>query len=401
MLRLTTDQPDFWDYLLPEEARRMHPELRVPEEVEAPGLADQPGFSLRLPTGWELRETQPLDSYVGELVGDGVKLRFDYGRFSPSLDPASDPEHIYVLRYEAIGGYEAKLVIPLDASGGLTGVHFRAIDGLRLTLWGEDLTPDQQRTALAILRTIRSSNEAAGRSPEESGASKPTPRLIIRRGSMSAAHERIRYEAVAGPIRAELLDTERLEPTGLGLWDVQLQKGDEGRRVYALPGVPLERGFLVRSAEKGVYSDIWYFDPETAYPVCQPGARNFFFVAKGASPQPTPVPTPDTSGISTVLSSEGLLGAGWPLVNMANLQIEFRGVEYTYADRSYSGGYVPIEELETLAIAYPFEIGRLPYPALEELATGGMVVDHVRISGLRAADQRSHRHRPVSVGPPW
>ena len=120
---------------------------------------------------------------------------------------------------------------------------------------------------------------------------------------MSAAHERIRYEAVAGPIRAELLDTERLEPTGLGLWDVQLQKGDEGRRVYALPGVPLERGFLVRSAEKGVYSDIWYFDPETAYPVCQPGARNFFFVAKGASPQPTPVPTPDTSGISTVLSS--------------------------------------------------------------------------------------------------
>ena len=347
--------------------------------VEAPGLADQPGFSLRLPTGWELRETQPLDSYVGELVGDGVKLRFDYGRFSPSLDPASDPEHIYVLRYEAIGGYEAKLVIPLDASGGLTGVHFRAIDGLRLTLWGEDLTPDQQRTALAILRTIRSSNEAAGRSPEESGASKPTPRLIIRRGSMSAAHERIRYEAVAGPIRAELLDTERLEPTGLGLWDVQLQKGDEGRRVYALPGVPLERGFLVRSAEKGVYSDIWYFDPETAYPVCQPGARNFFFVAKGASPQPTPVPTPDTSGISTVLSSEGLLGAGWPLVNMANLQIEFRGVEYTYADRSYSGGYVPIEELETLAIAYPVEIGRLPYPALEELATGGMVVDHVRI----------------------
>ena len=29
MLRLTTEQRDFWDYLLPEEARRMHPELRV------------------------------------------------------------------------------------------------------------------------------------------------------------------------------------------------------------------------------------------------------------------------------------------------------------------------------------------------------------------------------------
>ncbi len=33
MLRLTTDQPDFWEYLLPEEARRMHPELRVVDEV--------------------------------------------------------------------------------------------------------------------------------------------------------------------------------------------------------------------------------------------------------------------------------------------------------------------------------------------------------------------------------
>ena len=33
MLRLTTDQPDFWDYLLPEEARRMHPELRVVDAV--------------------------------------------------------------------------------------------------------------------------------------------------------------------------------------------------------------------------------------------------------------------------------------------------------------------------------------------------------------------------------
>jgi transposase, IS5 family len=33
MLRLTTDQPDFWDYLLPEEARRMHPELLVVDEI--------------------------------------------------------------------------------------------------------------------------------------------------------------------------------------------------------------------------------------------------------------------------------------------------------------------------------------------------------------------------------
>ena len=59
--------------------------------VEARGLADQPGFFLRLPDGWELCETKPLDSYVGELVGDDVTLRFDYGRFSPILNPAGNP----------------------------------------------------------------------------------------------------------------------------------------------------------------------------------------------------------------------------------------------------------------------------------------------------------------------
>ena len=351
--------------------------------VEAPEMRDQPGFSLRLPNGWELRETQPLDSYVGELVGDGVKLRFDYGRFSPSLDPASDPEHIYVLRYEDIGGLEAKLVVPLDASGGLTGVHFRAVDGLRLTLWGEDLTPDQQRTALAIFRTIRSSNEAAGGSPEESGASKPTPRLIIRRGPMSVSHEGIDYEAAAGPIRAELLNVERLEPTELVLSNRELVKRSRGRRVYTLPGVPLEQGFLVRSAEKGMYKDIWYLDPETAYPVCQPGARNVNYVAKSALPRSAPVSTPDTPAVPTNLSPEGLLAAGWPLVNMKRLQIEFRGVEYVNVDRSYFGPHlVQIEEVETLAITYPVDVGRLPHPILQEIASGGTVVDHVRISHL-------------------
>ena len=51
------------------------------------------GFSLRLPPGWELNELQGIDSYVGEVVGGGVRLTFDYGGFSWTLDPADDPEH--------------------------------------------------------------------------------------------------------------------------------------------------------------------------------------------------------------------------------------------------------------------------------------------------------------------
>ena len=61
-------------------------------EVEALGYPSQPGFALKLPEGWELRELQGIDSYVGEIVGDGARLHFDYGSYSWSLNPADDPE---------------------------------------------------------------------------------------------------------------------------------------------------------------------------------------------------------------------------------------------------------------------------------------------------------------------
>ena len=65
--------------------------------VEAPGWAYVPGFSLRLPPGWELNELQGIYSYVGEVVGDNVRLEFDYGAHSWTLDPAEDPERVYAV----------------------------------------------------------------------------------------------------------------------------------------------------------------------------------------------------------------------------------------------------------------------------------------------------------------
>ena len=59
--------------------------------AEVPGWLSQAGFSLRLPPGWEINELQGIDSYLGELLGSGVRLTFDYGEFTSSLDPANDP----------------------------------------------------------------------------------------------------------------------------------------------------------------------------------------------------------------------------------------------------------------------------------------------------------------------
>ena len=131
---------------------RPWPSWRVVDAREWPSQA---GFSLRLPRGWELNELQGIDSYMGEVVGDGARLTFDYGGRSWSFDPADDPAHTYAVGYEAIEGVRATLFISLDAGAGYTGVHFDNAGGPNLHLVGEDLTPEQQRTALAVFRSIR------------------------------------------------------------------------------------------------------------------------------------------------------------------------------------------------------------------------------------------------------
>ena len=124
--------------------------------LEVPAWEGVPGFSLRLPPGWKLNELQGIDSYVGEVVGDGVRLVFDYGAYSPPLNYGNDPEAPYSVFYDTYGVVEAKLVTPTGESGGITGVYFKHLGGPKLTMWGEDLTPAQQQVAFAIFRSIRS-----------------------------------------------------------------------------------------------------------------------------------------------------------------------------------------------------------------------------------------------------
>ncbi len=91
----------------------------------------------------------------GEIVGDEVRLEFDFGGRRWSLSPTRDPPSDYGVGYEEIGGVGASLLVSMDAGAGYTGVFFNRDDGPNFHVVGEGLTPEQQRIAVAVFRSIR------------------------------------------------------------------------------------------------------------------------------------------------------------------------------------------------------------------------------------------------------
>jgi hypothetical protein len=101
-------------------------------------------FSLFAPLGWEFHQLQGVDSYVGEFVGDGITLRFDFGGYSSGyIEKAKKPT--YVIARESIGGFAAQIVSPRIPGHGVTGVYFRNVGhSTGLFIWGQDLTSERQ-----------------------------------------------------------------------------------------------------------------------------------------------------------------------------------------------------------------------------------------------------------------
>ena len=111
------------------------------------------GFSIKLPSEWELMESRGIDSLLGDVVGDGVRLMYNHGDFTRDLDPA-DLDDSHTLFHEVIGGLEARILVPTFGTKGTTGVFFESLGGARFSLSSEDLTPEQQRMTVAVFRGI-------------------------------------------------------------------------------------------------------------------------------------------------------------------------------------------------------------------------------------------------------
>lgn len=111
-------------------------------------------FSILAPSGWEFHQLQGIDSFVGEFVGDGITLTFDFGAYSDPLE--KEKKQVSGVVHKSIGGFPAKVVSPRTPGHGITGVYFRDIGhATALCLWGKDLTSTQQDLALKIFETIR------------------------------------------------------------------------------------------------------------------------------------------------------------------------------------------------------------------------------------------------------
>ena len=109
-------------------------------------------FSILAPSGWDFHQLEGVDSFVGEFVGDGIILRFDFGGYSNPLKEEKKPA--YVVVHKSIGGFRAKVVSPRTPGHGIAGVYFRDVGhATALCLWGKDLTSTQEELALKIFET--------------------------------------------------------------------------------------------------------------------------------------------------------------------------------------------------------------------------------------------------------
>jgi hypothetical protein len=119
-------------------------------------------FDIALPPGWRFVEQQGVDSQIGEFVGGGIRLSFDYGAYTNTLVEPGDAG--YLLTDERIDCKLGRIIEPLEDPARITGVYFSEVDRegeppfdlvISLEVHGEDLNAAQIELVLRIVRTIR------------------------------------------------------------------------------------------------------------------------------------------------------------------------------------------------------------------------------------------------------
>ena len=128
-----------------------------------------PPITLLLPPGWIIEPRMGFDTLVGTISGGGIEIRYDYGKFSGSILEPDDraaisrrsPAHNFWV--ESFGGEElwfVQPVSPLPNDRGITGMWSAKLpgavgNGIAISMRAEGLDGQQQKIALAVMRSVR------------------------------------------------------------------------------------------------------------------------------------------------------------------------------------------------------------------------------------------------------
>lgn len=116
-------------------------------------------YEFEFPSNFKLVEKQGNDSYVGEVVGSGISLFFDFGYFTGGGPNINNPNNIYEVIEDNINNHIRQIHIAKAPSQNGTYIDFFAIDGysevinayLSLSMGTGTLTIEEQELVVKIL----------------------------------------------------------------------------------------------------------------------------------------------------------------------------------------------------------------------------------------------------------
>ena len=141
---------------------------RLPAALGVPALStegwrtlERPGFSMRVPPGFEDAGVQPIDSDAGLYrKGEASTLQYDYGAYGGRGDvPAGADEVLQDVRTR-IGGREATMVAYREGGEWVVGARWEAVASsslgeLGLNVGGRTPLPEVRDQILAAIHSVR------------------------------------------------------------------------------------------------------------------------------------------------------------------------------------------------------------------------------------------------------
>jgi hypothetical protein len=123
-------------------------------------LADAGSFSIRIPVGDTALRLSSFDSEVGGWARDGLRITYDYGAYSNSLDSVAALAGTRRCR-ATIGGHDAVLLTARDSANHLVvaahwpRLHSSSLGPVSLTLYGIAVDSARRRELLDMIWSVR------------------------------------------------------------------------------------------------------------------------------------------------------------------------------------------------------------------------------------------------------